>query len=216
MREERYGRKTRQRAPKPPFGFWLFIRGFGGETCPLCTCSHWCNLRDLGPSRRRKLHILRFAFRGKSSVIPLLLLSPPNPLRWALAGPPFCTASTDSCLLHQLLLKRWHLMNAARRAHGSSAEHAMRDLIASHAPLRTRRHTARQYGPKHYPRGFKGPQPLGTPFSPIFRRATKDGATGGRWFSREVGKKRTTKDGAVGDRRSSIAASNKIKPQNSP
>ena len=30
----------------------------------------------------------------------------------------------------------------------------------------------------------------GTPFSPIFRRATKDGATGGRWFSREVGKKR--------------------------
>ena len=37
--------------------------------------------------RRRKLHILRFAFRGKSSVIPLLLLSPPNPLRWASAGP---------------------------------------------------------------------------------------------------------------------------------
>ena len=37
--------------------------------------------------RRRKLHILRFAFRGKSSVVPLLLLSPPNPHRWALAGP---------------------------------------------------------------------------------------------------------------------------------
>ena len=35
LREERYGRKTRQRAPKPPFGFWLFIRGFGGETCGL-------------------------------------------------------------------------------------------------------------------------------------------------------------------------------------
>ena len=33
MFEERYGRKTNQRAPKPPFGFWLFIRGFGGETC---------------------------------------------------------------------------------------------------------------------------------------------------------------------------------------
>ena len=31
--EERSGRKTNQRAPKPPFGFWLFIRGFGGETC---------------------------------------------------------------------------------------------------------------------------------------------------------------------------------------
>ena len=40
--------------------------------------------------------------------------------------------------------------SAARRAHGSSAEHAMRDLIASHAPLRTRRHKVRQNGPKHY------------------------------------------------------------------
>ena len=48
------------------------------------------------------------------------------------------------------------LRGAARRAHGSSAEHAMRDLIASHAPLREGRHTARQNGPKHYPRGFKG------------------------------------------------------------
>ena len=27
LREERYGRKTRQRAPKPPFGFWLFYTG---------------------------------------------------------------------------------------------------------------------------------------------------------------------------------------------
>ena len=32
----------------------------------------------------------------------------------------------------------------------------MRDLIASHAPLRGGRHKARQNGPKHYPRGFKG------------------------------------------------------------
>ena len=37
------------------------------------------------------------------------------------------------------------LGTAARRAHGSSAlVHAMRDLIASHAPLRKRRHKARQ------------------------------------------------------------------------
>ena len=43
---------------------------------------------EKGVPRRRKLHILRFAFRGKSSVVPLLLLSPPNPLRWALAGAP--------------------------------------------------------------------------------------------------------------------------------
>ena len=48
------------------------------------------------------------------------------------------------------------LRGAARRAHGSSAEHAMRDLIASNAPLRNGMHKARQNGPKHYPRGFKG------------------------------------------------------------
>ena len=40
---------------------------------------------------------------------------------------------------------------AARRAHGSSAEHAMRDLIASKNLLRGGRHKARQNGPKHYP-----------------------------------------------------------------
>ena len=43
-------------------------------------------IEEKGMPRRRKLHILRFAFRGKSSVVPLLLLSPPNPLYWALAG----------------------------------------------------------------------------------------------------------------------------------
>ena len=38
--------------------------------------------------RRRKLHILRFAFSGKSSVVPLLLLSPPNPLTLGFGGAP--------------------------------------------------------------------------------------------------------------------------------
>ena len=32
------------------------------------------------------------------------------------------------------------------------------------------------------------------------KRAAKDGATGGRWFRREVGKKRTAKDIATGGR----------------
>ena len=32
----------------------------------------------------------------------------------------------------------------------------MRDLIASNAPLRGGSHKARQNGPNHYPRGFKG------------------------------------------------------------
>ena len=30
---DRKGGKSNQRAPKPPFGIWLFIRGLGGETC---------------------------------------------------------------------------------------------------------------------------------------------------------------------------------------
>ena len=122
------------------------------------------------------------------------------------------------------------LRGAARRAHGSSAEHAMRDLIASHAPLREGRHTARQNGPKHYsgdPMGaaHRGPAKAqrsgfggerrssgttellprkakrrmwslrrrGTPFSPIFRRATKDGATGGRQLPSAAGKKEKRK-----------------------
>ena len=41
----------------------------------------------------------------------------------------------------------------------------MRDLIASNAPLRNGSHKARQNGPKHYPRGFKGP-PIGAPPKP--------------------------------------------------
>ena len=45
-------------------------------------------IEEKGVPRRRKLHILRFAFRGKSSVIPLLLLSPPNPLALGFGGAP--------------------------------------------------------------------------------------------------------------------------------
>ena len=65
----------------------------------------------------------------------------------------------------------------------------MRDLIASNAPLRTRRHKARPVSCQHYPQGIQGDRnPLGTPFSSIFRRAAKDGAVGDRRLSREVGK----------------------------
>ena len=59
--------------------------------------------------------------------------------------------------------------------------------------------------PKTLLRGFKGPQPLDTPFSPIFRRASKDGVPEGRWKSRAVGKKRTAKDIATGGRNEKIA-----------
>ena len=56
----------------------------------------------------------------------------------------------------------------------------MRDLIASNAPLRGGSHKARQASSKTLPLGIQGDRnPLGTPFSSIFRRATKDGAPGG-------------------------------------
>ena len=55
-----------------------------------CTTKDRGERRGKGPAaRRRKLRILRFGLWAKSSVAPLLLLSPPNPLRWALAGTPF-------------------------------------------------------------------------------------------------------------------------------
>ena len=141
MREERYRRKTRQRAPKPPFGFRLFIRGFGGETCLLCTYSPGCNLRDLGPS-----------VACASTLFPRTLLYCSN------CGEFVGTERITGLICSRKLGGCESAINstAARRAHGSSAEHAMRDLIASNTPLREGRHTARQNGPKHYPRGFKG------------------------------------------------------------
>ena len=64
------------------------------------------------------------------------------------------------------------LRGAARRAHGSSAEHAMRDLIASNAPLRNGSHKARQNGPKHYPGDSRGRSPLArlSPLSFVVQR----------------------------------------------
>ena len=92
----------------------------------------------------------------------------------------------------------------------------MRDLIASNAPLRTRRHKVRQvYTKPLTPGDSRGRSPLArlSPLSFVVqrkmgppevvglverlvkKRTAKDIATGGRWFSRAVGKKRTAKDG---------------------
>ena len=71
----------------------------------------------------------------------------------------------------------------------------MRDLIASNAPLRDGTHKVRQNTVPHEPRGIKGGRnPLCTPFSSIFRRATKDGAPGGRKKSSAAGKHVKQKD----------------------
>ena len=66
-----------------------------------------------------------------------------------------------------------HLRGAARRAHGSSAEHAMRDLIASHAPLRGGRHKVRPVSTKTLtPGDSRGRSPLArlSPLSFVVQR----------------------------------------------
>ena len=176
MFEERSGRKTNQRAPKPPFGFWLFIRGFGGETCGLFYVCAQVQLTRFRPARRRAGGVRFTRLRRKAKHHLFSAISLPKALL-----PP------DSIVLLQLRQKRWHLMNnlpdlksevrwfyecschfgqctpralptamlkprlrgAARRAHGSSAEHAMRDLIASNAPLRNGSHKARPVSCQH-------------------------------------------------------------------
>ena len=80
------------------------------------------------------------------------------------------TASTDSVVLLQLRRIRWNLENNRRSANlavgwlhkigclsgqrstqrQGNKRSAAADLIASNAPLREGRHTARQNGPKHY------------------------------------------------------------------
>ena len=71
--------------------------------------------------------------------------------------------------------------------------------------------------PKHYPQGIQGDRnPLGTPFSSIFRRATKDGASGGPEKSSAVGENEKQKDHATGDPRLPNAPSKYVTPQNLP
>ena len=57
----------------------------------------------------------------------------------------------------------------------------------------------------------RGPQPLDTPFSPIFRRATKDGATGGRQLPSAAGKNAKQNDYATGGRQLPSAAGKNAK-----
>ena len=104
----------------------------------------------------------------------------------------------------------------------------MRDLIASHAPLRIGSHKARQNGPKHYPGDSRG-RSYGAPaeaqrsgfggvrrssvatelFGHSRKRRMRSLRRRGVSFSSIF--RRATKDGAVGDRRFSRAASKNVK-----
>ena len=83
-----------------------------------------------------------------------------------------------------------------------STQSAWKQCGARHARLnRVTRTVAERFAqstsvwPKTLPRGSNGGRsPLGLSFSTIFLQTKKDGATGGHWFSRAVGKKRAKKD----------------------
>ena len=152
LREERYRRKTRQRAPKPPFGIWLFIRGFGGETCGLFYVCARVQLTRFRPARGvckhtvstdsivlHELRRMRKTFRISSVV---------------------CNWKSGGCVSLSIILGT---RSTQRRGDKRSAE---ADVIASHAPLRDGSHKARQNGPKHYPGDSRGRSPL-TRLSPL-------------------------------------------------
>ena len=99
----------------------------------------------------------------------------------------------DSVVLRQLPRKHvgtsviWAMQHAERME--AVRSHAMRDLIASNAPLRKRRHKVRPASSKTLPRGSNGGRsPLGLSFSPICLQTKKDGVPEGRRNSREAGK----------------------------
>ena len=143
LREERYGRKTRQRAPKPPFGFWLFIRGFGGETCGLFYVCARVQLTRFRPARG----VLRTA--STDSVVLHVMqrncwhLENNQPDLWSEVG---------------WLRKSLNLFAQRSTQRQGDKRSAAADVIASHAPLRDGSHKARQNGPKHYPGDSRGHQ----------------------------------------------------------
>ena len=103
LHDERYRRKACQRAPKPPFGFWLFIRGFGGETyVPFYVFAlvQFTRFRLV----RWRAGGVRFArLRRKAKHRLFATISLPQALL-----PP------DSCVLHVLRRNRWHSQNNQR------------------------------------------------------------------------------------------------------
>ena len=79
---------------------WIlaFYTGEGCLTCVHGTCSHWCNLRDLGSSGGVPVVFALHGFAGKPSTAFLQRAS-----RLQALLPP------DSCVLHQLRIRSWHL-----------------------------------------------------------------------------------------------------------
>ena len=123
--EERYGRKTNQRAPKPPFGIWLFIRGFGGETCGLFYVFARVQLTRFRPVRG----VCKHTVSTDSIVLHVMQrncwnLKNNRPDLWSAVG----WLRKSCCFSEQCSTQR----QGDKRS-------AAADLIASHAPLRARR-----------------------------------------------------------------------------
>ena len=143
LKKDMEERQTKGLQSRPLESGFLY-GGSEGRRADFSTCAPKCNLRDLGPSvacfalfPRTLLYCSNCGeFVGAERITNLI-----------------CSRKLGGCegisIFHG---------TAARRAHGSSAEHAMRDLIASTAPLRNGSHKARQNGPKHYPGDSRGRQ----------------------------------------------------------
>ena len=104
MREERYRRKTRQRAPKPPFGIWLLYGGMRGDVLASYEFAEMQFTRfRLVRRRAGGVRFARLRRKAKHHLFAAISLSQ------ALLPP-------DSCVLHQLRQNRWHSKNNQRFA----------------------------------------------------------------------------------------------------
>ncbi len=142
-----------------------FNTGEGGETCVVFYVFAVMQLTRFRPARRRAGGVRFARLRRKAKHRLFSAISLPKALL-----PP------DSIVLLRLRRKRWHLKNnqpnlwskvgwlrkrfylsgqCSTQRQGDKRS-AAADVIASNAPLREGSHKARQNGPKHYPRGFKG------------------------------------------------------------
>ena len=137
--EERQTKGLRSR----PLESGFFIRGLGGETCLPDYVFARVQLTRFRPVRG----VLRTA--STDSIILLRLRRMRNTHRITNL---ICSRKLGGCVSLSIFLG-----TAVRRAHGSSAlVYAMRDLIASNAPLREESHKARPASSKTLTPGIQG------------------------------------------------------------
>ena len=142
--------------------------------------SHWCNLRDLGPPGGVPSALAFYAYAQKHTL-------PPCNHGWlqALLPPDSCVLRPDGDAKHRRRKSPWGAVPSSRYCLQVSEalqdaermeavrSHAMRDLIASNAPLREGTHKARPaYTKPLTPGDSRGRSPLArlSPLSFVVQR----------------------------------------------